>query len=166
MVSKWLVRLVHDRIRTAVTLAALPLAIMNGLPVAAGCICADGHYEPVCKAGLCRDGKGDCDRSLGIHRSCCKGDTACCRHRAAPLKDGAGEKLVNEAPCCTPVANEAVPAVINSSQVLDVQSSSALIVAVIELPSSIASATVGHRIDFDKWPPPDDLVVTLRRLVI
>ena len=36
-------------------LAMVPLAMLNALPLAAGCICADGHYEPVCHAGAMPD---------------------------------------------------------------------------------------------------------------
>ena len=60
------------------------MAIMNGLPFAAGCICADGHYEPVCHADLCHADKGDCGCPCCAHHSCCKGDLACCRQRTAP----------------------------------------------------------------------------------
>lgn len=165
MLSKWLLRLVRGRVRTAVTLAVLPLAIMNGLPLAAGCICADGHYEPVCHAGVSHAGKGDYSRPCCAHHSCCKGALPDCRQCSAPLKDGHGQRVC-ELPCCTPVVHDAVPTVVNSSEMLDVQSSPALVVAVIELPSSVAIAAIGHRIESDAGPPPDDLVVTLRRLVI
>ena len=166
MVSKWLVRLVRGQIRTVVTLTVLPLAVMNGLPFAAGCICADGHYEPVCQADLCHAGKGNCGCSSCAHHSCCNGATACCRQRAAQLKDNAAAMQIAGKPCCTPVVHEAVPTVVDSPQLIDVHPSAALIVAVIELPSSVAIAATGHRIEFGTARPPDDLVITLRRLVI
>jgi hypothetical protein len=165
MVRKWLLRVVRGRVRTAITLAVLPLAIMNGLPIAAGCICADGHYEPVCHASLCHNSKGDCGRPCCAHHNCCNGASACCQQYPAPLKDGRGHR-VNRCPCCTPVVHEAIPTIIKSSQLLDVQPLPALVVAAIELPSSLAIAAIGHQIDFDTGPPPDDLVITLRRLVI
>lgn len=166
MVSKWLLRLVRGRVRTAVTLAVLPLAIMNGLPLAAGCVCADGHYEPVCHAGLCRAEKGDCGCSCCAHHSCCKGATACRRQCPAPLKDDTLGKRIAGNPCCTPVVHEAIPTVVTMPVVIDVHQLSALTVAAVDMPFSAPVAKLAFGADFDTGRPPSDLVVTLHRLVI
>src|SRR6476659_6813559 len=120
MISKRLLRLLRGRVHTAVTLAVLPLAIMNGLPLAAGCICADGHYEPVCHAGLCQTGKVDFGCSCCAHHGYCKSAAACCRQCPAPRKGDCGQR-VNDRSCCNPVVHEAVPTVVSSPQMLDVE---------------------------------------------
>ena len=68
--------------------------------------------------------------------------------------------------CCTPIVHEALPTVIASSQLMDTHQLPALNVPVYELPASLAIANIGHRIESDTGPPPEDLVVTLQRLVI
>src|SRR4051812_24188906 len=77
MVSILQRRSIRRRLRATVLLAMVPLAMLNASPLAAGCICADGHYEPVCHAGQCnaRLSAPDCC----AHHDCCSGKV-CCHH--------------------------------------------------------------------------------------
>lgn len=169
MIGKWLVRCVRSRIRTAVTLAVLPLVVLNTLPVAAGCLCADGHFEPACRHDLCVSGKGNCGCSCCAHGCCCKGGKCCCRQRTAASKDNkdntSGER-VSGSQCCKPLVHQAVPTVVTSPVVFDGYQMMALTVASIDVPSFSPMVNSAIRVDSDTGCPPNDLVVTLHRLVI
>ena len=167
MVNNRLNRFVRRHCRCVFVLAFGPLIILNGWPFAAGCICADGHYEPVCRASLCAAGTGDRGCPCCAHHVCCGGKTSCCRqHSAGARQEERATCGVRSKGCCTPVVHQPVPTVITSPQVIDAHQFSALATAVIELPSSIAISNIGHRIEFDTGPQPDDLVVMLQRLLI
>lgn len=166
MVGKWLIRSVHSRVRTAVTLAVLPLVVLNSLPVAAGCICADGHFEPACRHDLCRAGKANCGCSCCAHGCCCKGGTCCCRQRTAASKDDTSGDRVSGSPCCKPLVHQAVPTVVATPVIVDGYQMMALTLASVDIPSLSPMAMSAIRIDFDTGRPPNDLVVILHRLVI
>jgi hypothetical protein len=167
MVGRWLICSVRSRVRTAVTLAVLPLVLLNTLPVAAGCICADGHFESACRHDLCVSGKGNCGCSCCARGGCCKSGTCCCRQRSAPPKDETpGKRLNDDSRCCTPLVHQAVPTVVTTPVIVDGYQIMALSLASIDMPSLSPMAMSAIRIDFDTGRPPNDLVVTLHRLVI
>lgn len=167
MVGKWLIRSVRSRLRAAVTLAVLPLVVLNTLPVAAGCLCADGHFEPACRHDLCVAGKGNCGCSCCANGCCCKGGKCCCRQRSAPQKDDTpGKRLNDNNRCCTPLVHQAVPTVAASPVVFDGYHAMALALPSIDMPSFSPMVKTAVRFEFDTGQPPNDLVVTLHRLVI
>ena len=162
-------RLIRHHCRRAVAMAIIPLAILNGAPFAQGCICADGHYEPICRAAACRVGQSDCGRQCCAKQthyaghSCCTGPHA---HHAAPTKPAIGQTFGN--PCCTPVVHQAMPTVVAAPQVAPGDGITALNTTAVEPPYVLAVELmhVTHRAELGTGPPPGDLVVSLQRLVI
>src|SRR3954451_1353447 len=105
MIYNALRRLIRQRCHTAVALAIMPLAILNGLPLAEGCICADGHYEPLCRAQLH-------NTVCPVHakRSCCEAHPCCVethRRHISPEKSDHRQALGGR--CCTPLLHQALP---------------------------------------------------------
>jgi len=143
----------------------VPLAMLNALPLAAGCICADGHYEPVCHAGQCRTGMADCGCACCAHHSCCSGKIRCNRSTVNPHEQIPDQHVSNSG-CCTPLVHQATPTIVTSSAAVDSQQIAALIMAPIDLPYSGEALKIGRHVDFDTGRPPHDLVITLQRLVI
>jgi hypothetical protein len=172
MMGKWLNRAVRRHHRVMVAIAMVPLVVLNALPVSAGCICADGHREPVCHAGRCLARKGDCGCPCCARRAIL-GSTGCCKKTAdrrphpvddQPPEEGRQGVLGNG--CCTPIVHQSVPTVITLTQIVDSDQMRALLWSRIDVPHSVAPASNWYRIDFDTGPPPEDFVVTFRRLVI
>lgn len=177
MVRASLNRLVRSRFRAIVAWAMVPLAVLSGRPVS-GCICADGHYEPVCRAALCAGsnstagprnstsccGCSCCGQTLSDQSpSRCKDRTSCCQ-KAGALHPADGRSLSKK--CCTPVVGiQAVVkakveratsnAVVHSLDVL------APIASVADVQTHGPAWIVPH-----DTGPPVDLVITLRRLLI
>lgn len=172
MIGKWLNRAVCRHHQVMVTMAMVPLVILNALPVSAGCICADGHLEPVCHAARCFAGKGDCGCPCCARRgnlgrtNCCKKTADCRSHLVDDQLPEDGRHSVRGNGCCTPIVHHAVPIVITLPQVVDSDQMRAVLWARIDVPHSVAPATILHRIEFDTGPPPEDFVVTLQRFVI
>jgi hypothetical protein len=158
-------RSTRRRLRAIVLVAMVPLAVLNALPLAAGCICADGHYEAICHAGQCQAGTGHCGCSCCAHRSCCCGKT-CCHHSATNLREHVPGQHLDESRCCTPLVHQALPTVVNASAVVDSQLVTALVVTPIELPHIEVALRIVQHFDFDTGCPPNDLVITFQRLVI
>ncbi len=97
------------RFQTAIVFVLMPLALWGGRPIS-GCICADGHFEPVCKASLgagasCDSHKVDASRSAGHGKaSCCqqssKARTSCCDSRnREPAPNGSEIGSTSESSC-------------------------------------------------------------------
>jgi hypothetical protein len=159
-------RSLPSRFRPILVWAVMPLTLFNGMPISAGCICADGHYEPVCRAGRCRAGMSDCGCSCCAKTASCKGKCCCRKSENQRHENMPGQRVANNG-CCKPVVVQ-VPTVVTTqaSTGLDVQPIAALVLAPIDLPFLGSWSAVVHRIDFDTGPPPNDLIVTLQRLVI
>ena len=157
-------RWIRRRLRAFVLLAMIPLAALSALPWAAGCICSDGHYEPVCQAGRCQAG-GASSCSCCAHRGCCNGKVCCHRSATSAGKGIPGQHLDNSG-CCTPVIRQAIPSVVNSSTVVDSELVTALVVTLIDHPHVGEAFKIGQHFDFDTGCPPNDLVITFQRLVI
>lgn len=175
MFTTSLIRLARRWLRTTMFVGMVPLVILNGLP-AGGCICADGHYEPFCH-GCASRAAHRVETNASAHRSCCQ--RACCAGRTAinakrscckSCCQRTSTRTPNvpsvNGPCCTPVAqNPATPVVKVSPATVDHQGLSLFVVAT-DLPSLAIAAHHGRPVEIDMGPPPDDLVVTLRRLII
>ena len=179
MIGKLPFRSTRPSLRAAIFLGMVPLVILNGWPVA-GCICADGHYEASCPGCVGRArhaaaeqkpttrsccGRACCARagkSESTH-SCCKGHKSCCKQ----AKGREVNAPAIEGPCCTPVAQtQVIPVVSVSPAVVDHHQAVAVFAAIPDLPSLAAAVHHGRCVEIDTGPPPNDLVVTLQRLII
>lgn len=181
MVGMPLIRLVQSRFRTTVVWAMMPLAFLTGQPVS-GCICADGHYEPLCRAELCPGKTGAerqttadaccgcscCAKHSGQRNSdCCKRATGCYGRSANPHQGGTEGMGVTDNSCCTPVVRaQAIPTIVNLTRVVDDHHVPALCSVTLELPCPIHGSSAARRLERDTGSPPSDLVIILRRLVI
>ena len=183
MIDAQLNRTIRRRSRAVVMWAMVPLALLSGRPVS-GCICADGHYEPFCGGGprLASDaasqqtagdatGRGCscCDKSRADdrNRSCCNAKTDCCRRSSSAHRADSSDARVAGKSCCTPVLRTDLVTIAASSwQLSDEQQLSVLCTAALALPSTGIATGAGQPVGSDTGPPPDDLVVTLRRLLI
>lgn len=158
-------RSTRRHLRAAVILAMLPLAVLSALPLAAGCICADGHYEPICRAGQCQSGMSGCGCPCCRHHACCTAKLCCHRSKTNSSNQIPGEQF-SDSGCCTPLVHQATPTIVNTSAVVDSEHATALVVAPIALPQFGEALKFGQTVDFDTGRPPNDLVITLQRLII
>jgi hypothetical protein len=162
-------RLIRRRCQHAVAVAIMPLIILNGLSVAEGCICADGHYESICRASLCEARTSDCGHPCGAKCSCCTGRSCCSRpHVCHPSPQSTGDEVTLAKRCCTRLVHQVVPTVVDASHVRAWQHAPICNAAVLEPSYSLCVVTThtAHRAELGTGPPPCDLVVTLQRLVI
>lgn len=182
MVPMAIIHRLQLRRRAVIACAMIPLVAFSGLP-AYGCICADGHYEPRCNATRCaghdhsdvksQSAMGCCGRSCCAKRSADGHPHSCCqRHTerglaSRPAQSKTGEPSMTGKSCCTPVVQAVTVATIASSlQAVDDHQLPAIDAVTVELADSHVGAQPCPRFFADIGPPPDDLVVTLRRLVI
>lgn len=160
-----LIRRVRRHSRAIVVWAAMPLALFNGRTIV-GCGCF-GHFESVCNCGCCSGqlSKAGC--------SCCDG-RCCCNQSASAGRGKATENISCHASChslqshrCRSfILHEATPVTIAPHvDGVDLQES-LFILAISLLPRASSQSHSGQVADFDTGPPPNDLVVTLHRLVI
>jgi hypothetical protein len=179
MVNIRLTRFIRRHYRAALVWAVMPLAVLTGRTVV-GCGCF-GHFESACHCGCCSDkhdgakqGESACSCCTGhgfTHSTCCccnkakakspSNITDCKSHDSCPASD-----LVWQGHRCTSiVVHDVIPVTVApSADVADLHSSIFVLPDYILSPSS--SQSFGQAVDFDTGPPPADLVVTLRRLVI
>lgn len=173
-------RAVRKRLATATVWVILPLALWNGRAMG-GCICADGHYEPFCQ-GVLSSGVQD---HVSAQTGCCgcpccaisatrggnaehwKTSHGCCRQlNSHEVNNHAGQSIGTQG-CCRAVAQApATPTILKSQRADSFGQSLTLIVAVLDSTSLFRTTSVTRRIAAGTGPPPMDLVVTLRRLVI
>jgi hypothetical protein len=161
----------------------IPVALFSGQPVH-GCICADGHYEFFCRAGHRASEHQESDATSATAESCscchkldagktshdcCQVATGCCNaaeQRSQDLKRQAPSHFSGKG-CCTPVVSDAVELTLTASvQASDGHQFVALVAIMPELPHAEIATHPRRHLLSDTGPPPDDLVVTLRRLVI
>jgi hypothetical protein len=167
------------RLRRAVVWAMAPLALLNGRPVV-GCICADGHFDPACRAlgssGIRQSAHGASSIASRVCSRCgttavpemdrrSAGQTDCCqRHDGQHRTDGG---RVRPRPCCTPVVQfHTAPAIVGPTATGDDRPAPALTLDAQLRPPAAPPRNVIHRAERSADPPPDDLVIALRRLVI
>lgn len=114
-------------LRTCLILALIPLTVWSGR-VAPGCICSDGHFEPLCDGEKCNC----CSSNDATHRAggCAKCRTktaasghrkACCSHNREP--DGIAKFPDRDCPggCCHPLSLSPMVTEKNSTPQLDVE---------------------------------------------
>lgn len=180
MVRASLKRAIRKRLATVTVWVILPLALWNGRAMG-GCICADGHYEPLCR-GVLSSGVQD---HISAQTGCCgcpccaivatrEGDAehcttaqGCCRQsNTYEANNHAGQSIGTQG-CCRAVAQApATPTILKSQRADSFGQSLTLIVAVLDSPSLFRTTSVTRHMAANTLPPPMDLVVTLRRLVI
>jgi hypothetical protein len=161
-------RWIRDNPRRILVLAMVPLVFLNSLSVSAGCICADGHYEPVCRVVRCHAGKSDCGCECCAAQSCCQQK----RVGRDPAEDSTGNtglalRVTRANGCCTPVVHQPISGVIDTPRTFDPETNS----AAVAIPSSNralsfseAKKTIPFQLGCDRLPI--DLVVCLHRLII
>ena len=157
--------------------AMLPATVLSGLP-AFGCICADGHYELFCQAGHCaseaeQQGSGcTCCASSAAQadgHKCCQRKTACCRGTRSQDKNRthSSGSQVGDKGGCTPVIREAAATTLMAIAPTadDHHLPADWIVSSVQVRVPLELNYAVH-LQLDTGPPPDDLVVTLARLII
>ena len=171
-------RLLRGRIHAAVAWAMVPLAVLNGRTVL-GCMSPSGHYDPSCR---CWAGSGD-HQDSGTARPChcghclrqddadrsscphCKQKTAC--HANHPSRVVQGSRMQGAEHCRAVGMYQQVSAVPASPQAgSDHDPSAAFVFDAIDLPNSSPTSVARQVIERDTGPPPDNLCITLHRLVI
>jgi hypothetical protein len=166
MASIRLSRDARNRWRQAVVLAMLPLAVLNGRTVA-GCGCS-GRFEAICQCG-CGDsesGRGLCEDYRSTPCTCCKNLGKC--HSEGTQDSNAADKSfgINGHHCKGFARHEVIPATVVSVHMADGPGFSDRVLDTIHLPATITEESVGLIALEHSTPPPSDLVVLLRRLII
>jgi hypothetical protein len=172
----------HKRWQVVAAWSLVPLIAWSGRPLA-GCICADGHYEAACRSGLrhavnhgaepCSSGMTHgspscCAASRG-HSACGEQETDCCRNarQSRRVECEFPGNVVGNNGCCTPVVQpSSLLSVVRGAQIACDHQFQALSVATLDVPCLASSWTSFRRVETDIGPPPIDLVVTLRHLII
>lgn len=177
MTPAWLIKQLQKTVRALTVCAMVPAAVLSGLP-AFGCICADGHYELFCQAGHCSNeeehqGSGcTCCTSVEAQANehkCCQRKTACCRGTESKCKDqlSSSSLRVGDKGGCTPAIREAAATTLTA--VVPALDDHHLPVAwtarSVQVWAPVKLSYAAH-LQLDTGPPPDDLIVTLARLVI
>jgi len=167
------------KLRTAIFIGMVPLVVLNGWP-AGGCICADGHYEPICRSGLNHQSPKTAAEKSTTH-SCC--ERACCAAHSVTVANrsrGQASKSCCQqssecqnhkpglhSPCCRPVAQTQVILAVNDTpSFVDQHPCPAMVVNLLALHLPTDKCHRGNRVEIDTGPPPNDLVVSLQRLLI
>lgn len=171
-------RTVRKRVRTVMLWAMMPLALVTARP-SSGCICADGHYEPVCLAQLC-PGREGAARNFAAQTACCGcsccqassrggagccGGRSCCQRPTSGDSHSAGDGLsARDLGCCHPAPASPVVVAIRA---LDLDESAqqhlALPAPLVVVPEMhVAPAGVA----FHDTGPPLDLVLKQHRFII
>jgi hypothetical protein len=172
MLTGRLIRFVRRQSRAAAVWAAIPLVFFNGRTfVGCGCL---GHFEAVCHCGCCDGqlGKSACSCCTGHgfnHRSC-----SCCNqsksmNRCNTVNDGshpASRETLQEHHCKSFVLHVVTPVTLTANFDASDLHESLFALAVLGRPSVFTQVQVGQVVDFETGPPPNDLVVTLHRLII
>lgn len=100
-------------LRTCLVLVMIPLTLFSGRP-AAGCVCSDGHFEPLCGGGACcatstvtrvsQPGPCGCSKCCcGVRAPSHSGDKpACCGGYTSPSSVASGNGDEQQG-CCHPL---------------------------------------------------------------
>ncbi len=172
------IRFVRRRMRVVAVWAALPLVVFNGQTVV-GCGCT-GHFEAVCRFGCCAKTENRNEQHARADRSCCASQVAtgskcpCCDqgkfaqrsiHTPESTSSPASGQTLERHRCRSIAVRVVTPVTI--AQSVDVDGLHSLCTLVdLSVPVLCDHSPVGLAVDFDTGPPPNDLVVTLHRLVI
>ena len=170
------------RMRTAIFYGMVPLAILNGWPSMA-CSCANGQSNPSGRGAVCcalhsgagQKGSGSsccgcpCCAERGGDSSrhgCCPPPTKkCCQPSNKPSPGGRQAGSPNHG-CTLVIQMQPIPGVVAASQYNDQYDVLALFVVPLNLARPLATSQTSACVEIDSDPPPDNLVVTLQRLVI
>jgi hypothetical protein len=164
-------RFLRHHYRAALVWAAIPLAVFNGRTVV-GCGCF-GHFESVCHCGCCSGTKAGANKCCTGHgfnqsgRSCCNksASTIHCNTAAGNSRLACGQSL--QGPRCTSIVlHEVTPVTVAPNANAGDLHESIFALADVGLPLVFSQSQVGQVVDFHTGPPPNDLVITLHRLVI
>jgi hypothetical protein len=153
-------RFVRKHATVAVAWAMLPLVLLNGRTIT-GCGC-NGHFEAVCRCH-CGSGCGGCCGQAG-QRSCCAGKVAANQAARPAAPQGSSESARNHR-CVQAAEYVVVLATTSPTQADDEFNASILALLSFDLPLVSASTDGEQYLQLDTRPP-NDLVVTLHRLVI
>lgn len=159
MIRFRLSRFVRNHSRFTVACAMLPLVLLNGRTFT-GCGC-NGHFEAICHCH-CGNGCGGCCGQGGV-RSCCAAKTADDR-TSNPATKGNSERAQGHH-CRQTAEYVVVLATVAPTLADDASQTSADALVAIDLPPASAATSSVHNRQSDTGPP-NDLVVTLHRLVI
>ena len=94
-------------LRTCLILAMIPLTVVSGR-VAPGCICSDGHFEPLCNGGKCCSDPATSATTDSCHcRNCCQSTQgpakSCCLRATHPSHLEQTSDGENPQKCCHPL---------------------------------------------------------------
>lgn len=178
MVNIRLTRFVRRHCRVAVVWASIPLAVLNGRTVV-GCGCT-GHFESACHCECCSEMQDGCKQQHGKFACpCCSShsssssDCCCCNRSEATHhfittssdSQAATGQVRQSQRCTSMVLHEVIPVAVSPSVNAGELHAPNVVLADFSLPFSFGQS-VAQAVDFDTGPPPNDLVVTLHRLVI
>jgi len=164
-------RTAAHRFRAVVIWAMIPLALWSTRP-SAGCICADGHFELICKSALCASKPGSTCEAAAPRCSCCHTSVAkhsegqskgCCSDKAGASSTCAAS--ASDGGCCSPVVQPELLLV--SVTQLD-QQYEPIVLCFADLNEYRPSgANLGRFALVDsEHMPCGDIVITFRRLLI
>lgn len=178
MVNIRLTRFLRRHCRAAAIWAAIPLAVFNGRTLV-GCGCF-GHFESACHCGCCSATGNEGIQSEKCDRPCCAShgfsdsDCCCCNrsqsshHCTATNCDSrpSSGQALQVHHCKSIVLHDVVPVIVAPSSNAGDLHEANFGLADFGMPRSNTQFHIVQVIDFDTGPPPNDLVVTLHRLVI
>jgi hypothetical protein len=173
-------RTVRLRLRAAAVWAAMPLVVLNGRTVV-GCGCT-GHFKAVCHCSCC-SGMQDGSKQHGKNCcSCCGSHSAnnskskcpCCDRSELPQRcDTANgnshcpsHQSLERHHCKSIALYEVIRFTAASSADAGDLHASIFTLADLTSPALLDHSRAGLTVDFNTGPPPNDLVVTLRRLIL
>jgi hypothetical protein len=155
-----LTRFIRKRRHTAAALVMLPLVLLNGRTIT-GCGCS-GHFEAVCHCHCGASCGGFCGQAGA--RTCCTNKTTSGRGSDSAIPLGRSERAQSHH--CSQIAEYVVvTATIAPTLADDDSQASALALVALDLPPVSAATYNARDLQLDTRPP-NDLVVTLHRLVI
>jgi hypothetical protein len=167
-----LIRCGRSHCRTLVVWAMMPLVTLNGRTVI-GCGCT-GRFEAECRCSCSDIQKGGNHTTGEAGCRCCahnrsRPSESCCKHierDSGESKSTIGKGLQSRT-CTTMAMHVADPATISSLNLHDGIRSAALHLTAFEIPFVLPHETIwGRSTRIETGPPPDNLLVTLGRLLI
>ena len=177
MTGACLSKLALARVRTVLVWAMVPLSIVNGQTIV-GCGCT-GHFEAICHCAACdsldsavRPAKPQtCDsaqsRDIRSRSCCCHGEPTTSQSSEHSSLSSSGSNRGFRDHHCTKIVLESGESVISVAPYFGDQLNFATVLPPsLDLPFNYDIAAREHVFSFDSGPPPCDVVVTLRRLII
>lgn len=171
MTRSRLIRFGRTRCRTLAVWAMMPLAVLNSRTVL-GCGCT-GRFEADCHCN-CSSIHKRADHRTGEAGCCCcshnvsGSSKSCCKQVASGSDDSKStiEKGLRSRTCTTMAMHVADPATMPPLTFDDGARAAALNLAAFEIAIVPHETIWGRTTQLETVPPPDNLLVTLRRLLI